>query len=282
MARVKRLKIMGESAYYHIISRTVGGEYYLGEVEKEKLLSLIKKFSEVFFVKVIGFCIMDNHFHLLVKMEDGGRYSDEQIIERLKKVYKYDKVVYDSCIELFRKKLGDISEYVKEIKQSFSRWYNKVYDRKGYFWGDRFKSVIVESGEALKNMLIYIDLNPVRAGLVRKPEEYRWSSVGYRYNKMWDDGFLSFDGVYEENMRDKEKMYIEMLHKVIGIDVNDGLSMMVKNKIRYLVDGLAIGSKIFIKEIYERFGNDVIKKKDRRAHKINIFGNIYSVRCIRI
>jgi hypothetical protein len=48
-----------------------------------------------------------------------------------------------------------------------------------YFWSDRFKSVIVENGETLINCLAYIDLNPVRAGIVEKPEDYRWSSLGY-------------------------------------------------------------------------------------------------------
>jgi len=52
-------------------------------------------------------------------------------------------------------------------------------NRRGYFWGDRFKSVIVDKGVTLVNCLAYIDLNPLRAGSVKHPEEYRWSSIGY-------------------------------------------------------------------------------------------------------
>ena len=53
MPRIKRLKIEGEEAFYHIISRTVGGEFYLGDVEKEELLEIIRYYSKIFFVKVI-------------------------------------------------------------------------------------------------------------------------------------------------------------------------------------------------------------------------------------
>ena len=64
MARVRRLKVQGETAFYHIISRTVGGEFYLGDVEKEMLVSIIRRFSRLFLVDVVGFCVMSNHFPL--------------------------------------------------------------------------------------------------------------------------------------------------------------------------------------------------------------------------
>jgi hypothetical protein len=59
-----------------------------------------------------------------------------------------------------REKWESLSEYIKEIKQGFSRWYNKRHGRKGFFWGERFKSVIVDNGDTLVNCLAYIDLNP--------------------------------------------------------------------------------------------------------------------------
>ena len=73
-----------------------------------------------------------------------------------------------------------MSRFVQELKQSFSRWYNKTYDRSGYLWGGRYKGVIVSKGEAKLACSAYIDLNPVRAGIVEKPEDYRWSSLGLR------------------------------------------------------------------------------------------------------
>jgi putative transposase len=69
--------------------------------------------------------------------------------------------------------------------------------------GDRFKSVIVEKGETLINCLAYIDLNPLRAGLVDRPEDYRWNSLGYHVQTGNKDNFLSLDfGLIEFKNRD--------------------------------------------------------------------------------
>ncbi|MGD9065364.1 MAG: hypothetical protein PVI42_14660 [Desulfobacterales bacterium] len=89
------------------------------------------------------------------------------------------------------RRLSSLSEFVREIKVGFARFYNKRHNRRGYFWGDRFKSVIVEKGETLINCLAYIDLNPLRAGLVNRPEEYRWNSLGYHVQTGNKDNFLS-------------------------------------------------------------------------------------------
>ena len=115
--------------------------------------------------------------------------------------------------------MADISEYVRAIKQTFSRWYNKMNNRTGYFWGDRFKSVLIEKGEALINCLAYIDLNPVRAGIVNKPEDYSWSGIGYRIYTNNKGDFLSFEGIFSESeikdLPDKEliKCYRYFVYK---------------------------------------------------------------------
>ena len=96
-------------------------------------------------------------------------------------------------IPSLRAKLSSLSEFVREIKVGFARYYNKNHHRRGYFWGERFKSVIVENGETLINCLAYIDLNPVRAGLVERPEDYRWNSLGYHVQTNNEDNFLSLD-----------------------------------------------------------------------------------------
>jgi hypothetical protein len=77
------------------------------------------------------------------------------------------------------------------------RYYNKRHHRRGYFWGDRFKSVIVDKGETLVNCLAYIDLNPLRAGIVDRPEDYRWNSLGYHLQTQNKDQFLSTDFWFE-------------------------------------------------------------------------------------
>jgi len=74
--------------------------------------------------------------------------------------------------------LHDLGEFMKGLLQRFTQWFNRTQARSGRLWEDRFKSVIVEDGIAAKTMAAYIDLNPVRAGIVKDPADYRWSSYG--------------------------------------------------------------------------------------------------------
>ena len=107
--------------------------------------------------------------------------------------YGNKRVFADGLVPSLREKLSSLSEFVREIKVGFARYYNKRHNRRGYFWGDRFKSVIVDKGETLGNCLAYIDLNPLRAGSVSQPEDYRWNSPGYHVQTNNRDNFLSTD-----------------------------------------------------------------------------------------
>jgi REP element-mobilizing transposase RayT len=176
------------------MSRTALDGFPLEAFEKDFLLDLIKRMAGLFFTEVYGFSLMGNHFHLLVKMIPADRFSDEDVKVRLVNYYGEKRApVDDGQLPFIRQKLASLSEFVREIKVNFTRFYNKRHGRKGYFWGDRFKSVIVESGETLVNCLAYIDLNPVRAGIVERPEDYRWNSLGYHIQARNKDGFLSTD-----------------------------------------------------------------------------------------
>jgi hypothetical protein len=74
--------------------------------------------------------------------------------------------------------MHDLSEFMKSLLERFTKWFNRTHTRSGTLWEDRYKSVIVEDGIAARMMAAYIDLNPVRAGMVKDPAEYRWSSYG--------------------------------------------------------------------------------------------------------
>ena len=75
-------------------------------------------------------------------------------------------------------RMHSLSEFMKTLLQRFTCWFNRVHERSGTLWEQRYKSVIVESGVASRTMAAYIDLNPVRAGMVKDPADYRWSSYG--------------------------------------------------------------------------------------------------------
>jgi len=78
----------------------------------------------------------------------------------------------------YTRRMHDLSEFMKSLLERFTKWFNRTHSRSGTLWEDRFKSVIVESGVAARTMAAYIDLNPVRAGMVADPADYRWSSYG--------------------------------------------------------------------------------------------------------
>jgi REP element-mobilizing transposase RayT len=147
--------------------------------------------------KVLSYCLMSNHFHLLLEvppMVEGG-LSDEGLLHRLSALYSEAFVagVAEELVEAGRTKnetwaaevharfsyrMHSLSQFMKGLLIRFTRWFNRTHGRTGTLWEERFKSVIVESGVAARTMAAYIDLNPVRAGMVHDPADYRWSSYG--------------------------------------------------------------------------------------------------------
>ncbi len=139
MARIPRIVIPDDQAVYHVMSRTALEGFPLGDVEKDHLLSIIKKLSKLYFTEVLGFCIMGNHFHLLVRMFPETEFSNKQIKQRFESYYGEERKFSNGHIPFLRQKWASLSEFIKETKQSFSRFYNKQHGRKGFFWGERFK-----------------------------------------------------------------------------------------------------------------------------------------------
>ena len=122
MPRIARMLNKGEKTVYHVISRTALDGFPFQDVEKEALGKIIKKFSLIYFTDIMGFCVMGNHFHLLVKMRPDHDFTDEQIKERLSAFYGREREFGEKDIRLFWEKWSNLSEFIKEIKQTFSRF----------------------------------------------------------------------------------------------------------------------------------------------------------------
>jgi REP element-mobilizing transposase RayT len=105
----------------------------LGDAEKDFMLGLIRNFSELYLVEILGFCLMGNHFHLLVKMFPEYKFTDEDIQKRFEKFYGDSRAFSKSQIPYFREKLSSLSEFMREIKVGFARYYNRRHNRRGYF-----------------------------------------------------------------------------------------------------------------------------------------------------
>jgi REP element-mobilizing transposase RayT len=293
MARIARMIVKDEPAVYHIVSRTALDGFVLGDVEKDYLINLIKHLSSVYFAEVLGFCLMGNHFHLLVRIYPGEDYDDEEIKRRFKIYYRGDKKrgLQEGQIPLLREKWSSLSEYVKEIKQGFSRHYNRSHSRKGYFWSDRFKSLIVDNGETLINCLAYIDLNPVRAGMVKRPEAYRWCSLGYHVQSRNRGGFLSLDfGLLEFGVKgEKERLryYRKFVYEKGSIGGTEkererafemGGIDRFRYRTRYFTDSGIIGTRAYVSRLYREFEVLFSSKRKKRPKLVRGLEGIYSLK----
>jgi len=116
MARIPRILLNreGESTVYHVMSRTALDGFPMKDVEKDYLVKLLKRFSGLYFVEVLGFCCMDNHFHFLIRMHSDSDYTDKEIQERFEKYHDekgdgQDFIDYE--IDYLRKKFSSISEF---------------------------------------------------------------------------------------------------------------------------------------------------------------------------
>ena len=138
MPRIARFLREDEPTVYHVISRTALEGLPFKDEDKEYMLELIKKWSKIFFVDVLGFAIKGNHFHLVVRTYPESEVSDDEIRDRYKRLYGAKEIGSGFEFERFKKKLCNLSWYVKEIKQGFSRYFNKKYNRRGTLWGERF------------------------------------------------------------------------------------------------------------------------------------------------
>ena len=304
MPRTSRMILDGEKAVYHVMSRTALDGFPIKDVEKDFMLDLMKRFSTLYFTEILGFCLMDNHFHLLVKMIPEDRFTDKEIQKRVEAFYGESRTFSKGQLPYFRDKLSSLSEFVREIKVGFARYYNRQHNRRGYFWGDRFKSVIVDKGETLVNCLAYIDLNPLRAGIVNRPEDYRWNSLGYHVQTNNHGNFLSTDFRLKEfnvkSEKERIRRYRRYVYEAGALSRPDKMQAKViedkvvakerkkdfeitridrfRHRTRYFTDSGIIGSKEFVATHYQQFKHLFYSKHEKKPKPIKGLDGMYSLK----
>ena len=180
---------------------------------------------------------------------------------------------------------------MRNVQAAFARWYNFNYQRRGRFWADRFKSVYLEDKRAVLDCMLYVELNPVRAGLVERPEEWKGSSLALR--ELGEDGWLtSLENFVDQPTAKKalieyrERLYYRgnvptkegqkaISQKVLDLEVARGFTTrgLYRKRLGYFVDGLAIGTETFIRDQLARLRED--GRYLRRKHPIPQLGGIH-------
>jgi len=301
MSRIARFVRSDIPTVYHVISRTALDGFPLGDGEKDYLLNLIRYLSRFYFADVLGFCIMSNHFHLVVRMHTQNHLSDEAMKERLEAWFPEGRTISPKNITDFRERWSSLSQFVKDIKQGFTRFYNKRHNRKGYFWGDRFKSLIVQNGYSLVNLLAYVDLNPIRAGIVKRPEQYRWCSLGYHVQTNNREDMLSMDfGMKEWGEHEPTQImrkYRQFVYETGAMDTGKGKPMDPKivqkerkknfelkrfelfcYRTRYFSDAGILGSKEFVSEVFDQVKHLLNSKDERKFTSLAGAKGVYSMK----
>jgi putative transposase len=140
MARQPRIEFKG--ACYHVMSRGDKREViFQDDDDRRKFLEKTAEAVDKFNLKVLCYVLMDDHFHLLIETPE-----------------------------------GNLSRCMHHVNSSYSNWFKSKYDIKGSVFQGRYRATLVEKNGYLLMLSAYIHLNPVRAGVVKKPENYRWSS----------------------------------------------------------------------------------------------------------
>lgn len=173
-----RNKNIDRDHYYHLFNRGVNKQnIFFSEENYTYCLRLLKKNSENYHIKIIAYCLMPNHYHLLVR-QDGEQ---------------------------------PVSRFIQSNFNSYVQALNKQIDRKGPLFEGRYKHVLVNRDEYLMHLMRYIHRNPVEAGFVSDPEDWIFSNypefIGQRNGRLVD---LSVRDMYF-NSRDDYKEFVEDL-----------------------------------------------------------------------
>ena len=183
-----------ESCYLHVIAQGINKEKIFGkECYKKKYYELMTKKAEDFNISILCYCIMNNHVHIII-------HSDE---------------------------ITNMSKYMKNVNTAFAYYYNKINNRVGYVFRDRFKSQAIKDEWYLYNCIVYIHNNPVKANITKLPSEYKYSS----YND-----FVRKKGIVTSKtiklIFGGEHDYIKMF-EFIHYGMGDGIDVEEKIKIKY-------------------------------------------------
>jgi len=266
-------------AWYHVYNRVAcdKDQYPLEERSEARhaFIRFLNFYSSAYFCEVATYTVMGNHFHLILRMKPFEKLDQTALEKRAEKIYpntfEQTRTWTDGHWEQFNKRLFRLADLMRNIQQGFARWYNKSFGRRGRFWADRFKSTLLYGERSLVECMQYVDLNPIRAGMVELPEEYEYGSYCLR-DRREDKALVDLRGLLSERTKAKAfEQYRSMVYlrgsvpskakdAVIDAPVVDG--EMKKNfnlgckgekrdHFRFYVDGLVIGAKEKVMEWME-------------------------------
>ena len=280
--RQPRLKPDYQDTWHHAYNRIAGcpGDFPFGPLEKEMFIRILHKLSRLYTVRILAYQVMSNHFHLLLHAPANSP-SPEETCRRYAEFHDHKRFLDPESprCALWSRRLRDVSWFMGHLEWLFTVWFNRTRPvrRRGALWAGRFKNTILENGLAVWDCWKYIEMNPVRAGMVKNPADYRFCSFGvwaqsgrHPFEKTLEEcllpvlrGLLGVESTGEVQRvlnqefarhraeeAHKEPAEVEMEIQRAGATVR--FSTQAHRRMRYWVDGLVIGSELFVREVMGR------------------------------
>ena len=281
--RMKRVKTDGEG-YYHLMSRCCLKQFLLKDMEKQVFCDMMRRVAGFSGIEILTHCVMDNHFHLLVHLPKPLPVSESELLRRVGILYgqarakdmkarwaHYREAGLSGLLKKeqnqLRARMGDISPFMQILKQRFTIWYRANHDgHEGTLWQGRFTSTLVEGSGSLAAVGAYIDLNPIRAGIVADPKDYPFCGYGAAIagnteaqkslSRIYPESKHSFKEVLEAYrallyFKGSASMNATEVQATLKKHGKLALPQLLRCRIRAINSGLAIGSKTFVASIFD-------------------------------
>ena len=296
--RLCRVKAEGRG-FYHAMSRTVSGLVIFDTSGKrcdnaEEFLSRMWALATFCGVQILDYSLMSNHFHLVFEVPEPRPLSIDEVLERIAALNPEEAQAlrmqqarlaeqpdgleqFDRMLDKYRRRMNDLSIFIKELKGDFAQWYNRKHHRYGALWAERFKSVLLEGGRAVAMVVAYISLNAVRAGLCEDPKDYRHCGYAAAVAKGTPEALAGIRVALglppETSVEELSREYRKLLftrgalgskNKAPAFDLakaqqvveqEEGelsLQEQLRCKIRYFTDGVILGSRSFVEDHCQR------------------------------
>lgn len=289
---MKKIRICGiGEAYYHITTRVVDKVFRFTPEENERNVILMRKVEAFSAVQVVAYCFMSNHLHILLRVPVPEKEIQEEVLlSRIEALYgsefreglvaRWEKFRANDCESLVQKeqanyvkRMYSLPEFMRTLKLRLTLSYNLRHDREGTLWESRYNSVFVESTpKVLSAVAAYIDLNPIRGGMVSDPMKYRFSS----YGEACRGGALAQAGlcrIYQEGeslpgwkdvaplhrtrlllratpTQKRAGMTLEAIQEALRSTNPSSLAPMLTDKCSFFTKGTALGDTDFLREVH--------------------------------
>jgi len=279
MPRRARLKSQ-EDAFYHLFNRTAGAptDYpFRRRCNARRFFRIFEFYLRVYCCRMASFELMGNHYHSVLHFERFRRLTGEELKERARlrfgRVWRQKTQSWDSTRwQRFNQELFDVSCFMHHVNGEFAKWFNRRHHRRGPFWADRFKNPQLLDAEAVRSVILYTELNAVRAGLVKRPEDYRKGSAYWRWAKKKSDLLIPLEELFcAEGEMDSDQVYRALLYHRGAVASKEGQGVIpeplmrreeergfarpgiLRKRLRFITDGVAIGAREPVRLLLQKY-----------------------------